>query len=72
MIAIAIPLLPGKSEAWRRWVQELQSGKPSIWRAFAAGASLHVRFWILEACGEEVVVGYFEVQDPNALDTTVA
>lgn len=31
-----------------------------------------MRFWILEACGEEVVVAYFEVQDPGALDTTVA
>lgn len=33
VVAIAILLLPGKSEAWRRWVQELQSSRQAEYMA---------------------------------------
>jgi hypothetical protein len=70
MIAImtSIPLLPGKSEAWRRWVQELQgSHHPEYDAALRRWGISHTRFWISEAMDSEVVVTYFEVQDPETL-----
>lgn len=68
VIATAIPLLPGKSEAWRRWVQELQGSRHAEYvAALRRWGIRQAHFWIREAGGGEVVVTYFEGQDPDAL-----
>jgi uncharacterized protein DUF6176 len=70
MIAImtAIPLLPGKSEVWRRWVQELQGLRQAEYaEALRRWGISRTRSWISEARGSDVVVTYFELQDPDAL-----
>ena len=68
VVAAAIPLLPGKSEAWRRWVQELQESRRADYAAFLSRLGvLHARFWIAEMASGEVVVSYLDVKDPIAL-----
>jgi Family of unknown function (DUF6176) len=67
-IATAIPLLPGKSEEWRRWIQELEGSCHAEYvAALRRWGISHARFWISEGGGSEVVIAYFEMQDPDAL-----
>lgn len=68
VIATAIPLRPGKSEAWRRWVQDLQGSRHAEYvAALRRWGIRQARFWIREAGDGEVVEIYFVGQDPKAL-----
>lgn len=73
VIATAIPLLPGKSEAWRRWVQELQSSRHAEYvAALRRWGICAARFWISDAGSSEVVISYFETQDGDTLTEALA
>ena len=39
-ICLAIPILPGQAEAWRRFIQELQGPQQLEWRAWCERARL--------------------------------
>ena len=72
-ITSAIPLLPGKAEAWRRWIQDLQGSRHAEYVAALSRQGISaVRFWISEAGGGEVIIVSFEAQDPDAIGTTWA
>lgn len=73
IIASAIPLLPGKSEVWRRWVQELQGSRHSEYAEFLRRHGIsEAHFWISETNGRELVIAYLVAQDPHALESALA
>jgi hypothetical protein len=46
-VLIILPLLPGKTEAWRRFVQELQELKEQAWSAWRKRVGLRdLRVWV--------------------------
>jgi hypothetical protein len=64
VIAAAIPLLPGKGEEWRRWVQELQGSRHGEYAALRNRLGIHFeRSWIGMVQGVELVFVYLEVED---------
>ncbi len=55
-IHLALPILPGKSEAWRRFIQELQGPRQSEWKAWCGRVGLkRVQVW-LSASPQQTIV----------------
>ncbi len=47
---LVVPVLPGKTEAWRRFVQELQGPQRQAWAAWRGRLGLHaLRVWVQSA-----------------------
>jgi len=68
VVAAAIPLLPGKGEEWRRWVQELQGSRHAEYAASRKRLGIHFeRSWIGMVQGVELVFVYLEVEDSAQL-----
>lgn len=66
-VMLLIPLLPGKTEAWRRYWQELQASRHDeyeLWRhRFAVKCG---RVWIMETAVEALALMYVEAAAPLA------
>src|SRR5450759_773034 len=64
VVAATIPLLPGKGEEWRQWVQELQGSRHAEYAASRNRLGIHLeRSWIGMVQGVELVFVYLEVED---------
>ena len=68
VIAVAIPLVPGKSEEWRRWMQELQGSRNAEYTALRSRLGIHFeRSWIGAVQGVEIVFMYLEIEDSEQM-----
>lgn len=68
VVTAAIPLLPGKGEEWRRWVQELQGSRNAEYTASRNRLGIHFeRSWIGTVQGVEIVFVYLEVEDSEQM-----
>lgn len=73
IVAAVMPLLPGKSEEWRRWVQELQGSRRTEYAASRNRLGIRSeRCWIGTVHGAEVVFVYLEVDDSMGMSHLVS
>jgi hypothetical protein len=73
VLAFALPILPGKQEAWRRYCQELQESRSSEYEASRRrlGISREVTWFARTAQGEMALV-YMEVAQPERVFVALA
>jgi hypothetical protein len=73
VLALALPILAGKQEAWRRFCQELQESRYSEYEAARRrlGISREVTWFARTAQGEMALV-YMEVAQPERVFAALA
>jgi hypothetical protein len=73
-IAFAGPILAGKEEPWRRFLQELAGSRSQEYATLKQRLGiLTERVWLMRRRDSETVIAYFEAQDPQqALTRLVA
>ena len=62
-LAIAVPILPGKTEAWKEFTRELESRRSEheeVWRRL--GGIRHVS-WLQQTPEGDMVLVYYEAED---------
>jgi hypothetical protein len=65
-VAFAGPILPGKEEPWRRFLQELSGSRTEEYEEFKWRLGiLAERVWLMRTPDGETAIGYFEVYDPQ-------
>lgn len=67
-ITFALPILPGKQEAWRRCLQEMldvyRSDYEAFWRRLAM---TKVSVWLTEMPGGNMVIVHIEAEEPETI-----
>jgi hypothetical protein len=72
-ITFAVPLLPGKQESWRRWLQEVGEGFRSEAEAFGHALGMRkIEVWLTEMPSEAVVVVQIEAEEVEPLLANLA
>ena len=70
IVAAVMPLLPGKGEEWRQWVQELQGSRHAEYAASRNRLGIRSeRCWIGTVHGAEIAFVYLEVDDSMEMYT---
>jgi hypothetical protein len=65
-IAFAGPILAGKEEPWRRFLQELAGSRSQEYATLKQRLGiLTERVWLMRRRDSETVIAYFEAQDPQ-------
>ena len=65
-IVLVLPILPGKSEAWRRFIQEIQGSRRSDYEASRRRLGMFAeRTWISTTAQGEQAIIIIEVEDPE-------
>jgi hypothetical protein len=65
-IAFAGPILAGKEEPWRRFLQELAGSRSQEYGTLKQRLGiLAERVWLMRTRDSETVIAYFEAQDPQ-------
>jgi hypothetical protein len=72
-IALAAPIRPGKHEAWRRFIQEIQGLRYDQYQASRRRLGITKEFaWLANTAQGEIVIFYLEAGDPSQLLHTLA
>ena len=67
-IALAAPIRPGKHEAWRRFIQEIQGLRYDEYQASRRRLGITKEFaWLANTAQGEIVIFYLEAGDPQLL-----
>jgi hypothetical protein len=66
MLAIAVPILPGKTEQWRRMMDEVKGPRAAEIRAVRARVGVHERTFLQSTPHGDLVVITLEGNDPAA------
>lgn len=67
-LTLALPILPGKLEAWRRFCQELVEGRHDPQQGLGERLGVKaVRAWLLRTSGGAVALLRFESEEPDQL-----
>lgn len=67
-ITFALPILPGKQEAWRRSLQEMLDVYRSDYEAFRQRLSMtRVLTWLTEMPGGNMVIVHIEADEPETI-----
>ena len=65
-IVLVFPILPGKSEAWRRFIQEIQGSRRSDYEGSRRRLRIFAeRTWISTTAQGEQAIIIIEVEDPE-------
>jgi hypothetical protein len=65
-IAFAGPILAGKEEPWRRFLQELSGSRSRKYGELKQRLGILAEWvWLMRTRDSETVIAYFEVQDPQ-------
>jgi hypothetical protein len=65
-IAIAGPILAGKEEPWRRFLQELSGSRSREYGDLMQRLGIFAeRVWLMRTRGSETAIAYFEARDPQ-------
>src|SRR4051794_14035245 len=68
VVVFALPILPGKQEAWRRYMQELLGRRRGEFEASRRTLSIcRERGWLTQSGGADLVIGYVEAEDLDQL-----
>jgi len=71
--AFAVPILPGKSEVWRRCLQELQGSRRSEYAGFRQRLGITRELVYLQQMPpREIVIVHLEVDDPEQVISHLA
>jgi hypothetical protein len=63
MIAAAVPILPGKTEAWERFVAELRGPRFAEFQAWLRQIGVRERIFLQRLPGQDLAVVTFEGRD---------
>ena len=67
-ITFALPILPGKQEAWRRCLQEMLDVYCSDYEAFRQRLGMtRVSTWLTEMPGGNMVIVHLEADEPETI-----
>lgn len=67
-ITFALPILPGKQEAWRRCLQEMLDVYRSDYEAFRRRLAMtKVSVWLTEMPGGNMVIVHIEAEEPETI-----
>lgn len=64
MMAVAIPLLPGKTDAWRSWVEELNGPRRQEFVESRRRVGVHERTFLQRTPMGDLVIVTIEADDP--------
>ncbi len=65
LLAIAIPILPGKTEQWRRMVAEVNGPRKAEHRAKGTQAGVHERVFLQQTPQGDLAIATMEGEDPE-------
>ena len=65
MIAVAFPILPGKTEAWREWMAEVNGSRREEFDESRRSAGVHERTFLQSTPMGDVVIVTLEGDDPG-------
>lgn len=72
-IILISPILPGKSEAWRRFIQEMQVSQRAVYEASRHRLGITAEWaWIVETLRGDVAVIIIESEQPGPTLTRIA
>jgi len=72
-IAFAGPILPGKEERWRRFLQELEGSRQEEYEDLRRRLGIRSRrIWIVRTPRGETAVSYLECDEPRIVVTRLA
>lgn len=71
--AFVAPILPGKEEEWRRFIQEITEERSGEYEALRRRLGVHNEsVWLTRAGAGETAIVYLEVEDPRRLLQTLS
>ncbi len=65
LIAVAFPILPGKTEAWRSWMGEINGSRRAEFDESRRNAGVHERTFLQSTPMGDVVIVTLEGDDPG-------
>jgi hypothetical protein len=65
LIAVAFPILPGKTEAWREWMAEVNGSRRKEFDESRRSAGVHERTFLQSTPMGDVVIVTLEGEDPG-------
>lgn len=65
LMAVAFPILPGKTAAWRRWMDELNGPRRAEFEASRREAGIHERTFLQPTPMGDLVIVTVEGDDPG-------
>ena len=65
LIALAIPILPGKTPEWRAWMEELKSTRQKEFAESRRAAGVHERTFLQQTPMGDLVIVTLEGDDPG-------
>lgn len=65
MMAVAFPILPGKTPEWRAWMNELNGSRRAEFDASRRAAGVHERTFLQQTPMGDVVIVTLEGDDPG-------
>ena len=65
LIAVAFPILPGKTEAWREWMAEVNGSRREEFDESRESAGVHERTFLQSTPMGDVVIVTLEGDDPG-------
>ena len=72
-IAFAGPILPGKEERWRRFLQELEGSRREDYEDLRRRLGIRSqRIWIVRTPRGETAVSYLECEEPGSIAARLA
>ncbi len=67
-LIMALPILPGKEEPWRRFIQELLGSRLQEYEGFKRRLGLDKEsVWLAYSRRQELAVAYLETEDPKQI-----
>ena len=66
LLKLAMPILPGRQEAWRRFAQELQGSRRSEHAEFSQRLGITgEQVWLRQAPGEDIAIFCLQAEEPE-------
>ncbi len=67
LMAVAVPILPGKTDQWRRWMDDLNGPRRHEYEESRRRLGIHERTFLQSTPQGDVAIVTFEGDDPEAI-----